>query len=225
MKGETNENILDAFGHINVRNPENNEIFSQSRSLGSELVAKNNILEIDLQGKVITKKDMKPYGERIIYAAILKARHDVNTVFHGHPPSVIPFSSTGILIWPISHFAGMFYEGIPIYDDYDVGSGMLIATPEEGERLARVLGKARALMMQDHGCCAVGESTPAMVMAAIFLRDNAAIQFQALQLGQPKYLSYEERRQATKVMMGALALDRAWTYWEERAKKAMADLR
>jgi hypothetical protein len=64
-----------------------------------------------------------------------------------------------------------------------------------------------------------------MVMAAIFLRDNAAIQFQALQLGQPKYLSYEERRQATKVMMGALALDRAWTYWEERAKKAMADLR
>jgi 3-hydroxy-2-methylpyridine-4,5-dicarboxylate 4-decarboxylase len=220
-----NENVLDAFGHVSVRNPENSQTFFQSRSLGPELVTKKDILEIDLDGNVVTKTDMKPYGERIIHAAILKTRSDVNAVFHGHPHSVIPFSSTGIPIRPIVHIGGMFYEGIPIYDDYDVSSGMVIISPEEGERLVRVMGKSRALLLRDHGCVVVGENVPSMVMGAIYLRDNAEIQLRALSLGQPKYLSYEEGRQATKVMTCALALERAWTYWVERAKKNMPDLR
>lgn len=220
-----NEGVVDAFGHVSVRNPENKGTFFQSRSLSPELVTKSDILEIDLEGKVITKTDMKPYGERIIHAAILKVRPEVNAVFHGHPHSVIPFSCTGIPIRPIIHIGGMFYEGIPLYDDYDVSSGMLICTAEEGERLARVMGKSKALLMRGHGCVVVGESVPAMVMAAIHLRDNATIQLWALQLGQPKYLSYEEGRQASKVMGATMALERSWTCWVGRAKKAMPDLR
>jgi ribulose-5-phosphate 4-epimerase/fuculose-1-phosphate aldolase len=163
---------------------------------------------------------MKPYGERIIHAAVFKARPDVMAVFHGHPHSVIPFSVTGVAIRPIAHFGSMFYEGIPLYDDYDVSSGMLISSPEEGERVARVLGPARALLMRGHGCVVVGQSVPAMVMASIFLRDNAALQLEALALGQPKYLSYEEGRQANRVMGSQVPLERLWTYWVGRAKKA-----
>lgn len=219
-----NEGVLDAFGHVSVRNPENAGTFFQSRSLAPELVTKDDILEIDLDGNVVTKTDMKPYGERIIHAAVLKARLDVNAVFHGHPHSVIPFSSTGIPIRPIAHFGGMFYEGVPLYDDYDVSSGMLISSPPEGERVARVLGDKRALLLRDHGVVVVGESVPHLVMGAIYLQDNAAIQFNAMLLGNPKYLSYEEGRQATKVMTSSLSLERAWTYWVARAKKAFPDL-
>ncbi|MFC1864126.1 class II aldolase/adducin family protein [Thermodesulfobacteriota bacterium] len=219
-----NEKILDGFGHVAVRNPENNETFFQSRSLSPEQVTKEDILEIDLDGNVLTQTDMKPYGERIIHAAIFKARPDVNSVFHGHPHSVIPFSSTGIPIRPIVHFGAMFYEGIPLYDDYDVNSGMLIATHEEGDRLARVLGKARAVLLRDHGCCVVGDCVPTMVMASIFLRDNAVLQYQAIQLGEPKYLSFEEARQATMVMESDLSVQRAWDYWVSRARKIMPDL-
>ena len=219
-----NEGVIDGFGHVAVRNPENKETFFQSRSLSPEFVTKDDILEIDLDGNVVTKTDMKPYGERVIHAAILKARPDVHAVFHGHPHSVIPFSSTGVPIRPIAHFGAMFYEGIPLYDDYDVSSGMLIASPEEGERVARVLGQARAVLLRDHGCCVVGQNTASMVMASIYLRDNAAIQLNALRLGEPKYLSYEEARQATKVMETAIPMERAWNYWVARAKKAMPDL-
>ncbi|MBW1773931.1 MAG: class II aldolase/adducin family protein [Deltaproteobacteria bacterium] len=220
----SNEEILDAFGHVSVRNPENKDTFFQSRSLAPGLVTQNDILEIDLEGNVITKTEMKPYGERIIHAAILKARPDVNAVFHGHPHSIIPFSSTGIPIKPIAHFSAMFYQGVPLFDDYDVSSGMLIATPEEGERVARTLGDARAVLLRDHGCCVVGDSIQTMVMASIYLRDNAALQYQALQLGEPKYLSYEEGEQATRISESALAVERAWGYWVNRAKKAMPDL-
>jgi ribulose-5-phosphate 4-epimerase/fuculose-1-phosphate aldolase len=219
-----NEEILDGFGHVGVRNPDNQGTFFQSRSLSPEQVTKEDILEIDLKGKVVTKTNMKPYGERVIHSAILKARPDVNAVFHGHPHSVIPFSSTGIPIRPIAHFGSMFYDGIPLYDDYDVNSGMLIATPEEGERVARTLENARAVLLRDHGACVVGDSVPTMVMASIFLRDNAKLQYQAIQLGDPKYLSDEEARQATKRMESDIAVQRAWSYWVSRAKKAMPDL-
>jgi HCOMODA/2-hydroxy-3-carboxy-muconic semialdehyde decarboxylase len=91
-----NEDVVDGFGHVSVRNPENNATFFQSRSLSPEFVTKDDILEIDLDGNVVTKTEMRPYGERIIHAAILKARADVNAVFHGHPHSfpvrVSPFS-------------------------------------------------------------------------------------------------------------------------------------
>lgn len=220
----TNENVLDAFGHVALRNPENSDTFFLSRALAPGLVTAADILEIDLEGNVVTKTDARPYGERIIHAAILKARPDVNAVFHGHPHSVIPFSSTGVPIRPVAHFAGIFFEGIPLYDDYDVSAGMLIASPEEGERVARTLGGARAVLLRDHGCCVVAENMPALVMSSIYLRDNAALQFQALQLGQPKYLSYEEGRQANRVALSALSLERAWGYWVGRAKRAMPDI-
>ena len=177
-----------------------------------------------MDGNLVSKTDMKPYGERVIHAAVFKARPDVHAVFHGHPHSVIPFTCTGVPIRPIAHFGSLCYEGMNVYDDYDVSSGMLIASPEEGERVARVLGDKRVLLLRGHGCVVVGESVASMVMTAIYLRDNAAIQFQAMQMGQPKFLSHEEARQAARVLGSALALERAWTYWVERAKKAMPDL-
>jgi len=219
-----NEGILDALGHVSVRNPNNWETFYLSRSLSPELVTREDMMEIDLEGRVLTETDKRPYSERFIHAAILKGRPDVNAVFHGHPHEVIPFSSTGVPIRPMAHFASLFFEGVPLYDDYDVSSGLLISTLKEAQRLGRVLGNARAVLLRDHGCCVVGENIPAMVMGAIYLRDNAKIQLQALQLGQPKYLSYEEGREAATRMVspGAIGIERAWEYWVRRAKKSMS---
>ena len=219
-----NEGVVDAFGHVSVRNPENKETFFQSRSLSPELVTKEDILELDLDGNVLSKTDMKPYGERVIHSAILKARSDVNAVFHGHPYSVIPFSCTDVPIRPIAHFGGMFYDDIPVYDDYDLSTGMLIASHEEGESMARTLGNSRAMLLRGHGCCVVGESVPSMVMASIYLRDNAAIQLNTMLLGVPKYLTDEEAKVQTRVLESDLSMRRAWDYWARRAKQAMPDI-
>lgn len=220
-----NEGLLDAFGHISVRNPENANTFFQSHSLSPHLVTQDDILEIDLDGNVVTTTDMKPYKERIIHASILKVRPEVNAVYHGHPHSIIPFSIIGVPIKPVFHSASMFFEGVPIYDDYDVSTGMLISSAEEGERLARVLGdKSQAVLLRGHGCCVVGKTVPQLVMASIYLRDNAELQYRALTIGQPKYLSYEEGRQAAKVHTEALVIKRAWGHWVERLRKTAPEL-
>lgn len=221
-----NEGILDALGHVSLRNPENPNTFFQSRSLSPVEVTKGDILEIDLDGNVVTKTAMKPYGERLIHAAILKARPEMNAVFHGHLAAVIPFSVTGIPLRPVSHVGSFLYQGVPVYDDYEPGRGMLISTKQEGERMANHLGQHRVQLLRGHGCNIVAESIPHVVASAIYLRDNALIQLQCLQIGNEiKYISAEEGKKAMEIaLFDSLPLDRMWGYWIAGVKKAMPDI-
>jgi 3-hydroxy-2-methylpyridine-4,5-dicarboxylate 4-decarboxylase len=222
-----NEGILDALGHVSLRSPENANSFFQARSISPFEVTRDDILEIDLDGNVLTKTTMRPYGERIIHGAILKARPDINAVFHGHPAAVIPFSVTDIPLRPVTHVGSFLYQGVPVYDDYEPDGGMLISTRQEGERIAKHLGQYRAHLLRGHGCDVVGESLPHAVASAIYLRDNAAIQLQALQLSEDvKYLSPDEAKRAMETaLFNALPLERMWNYWVARVKKNMPDMR
>jgi ribulose-5-phosphate 4-epimerase/fuculose-1-phosphate aldolase len=222
-----NEGVLDALGHVSIRNPENPKTFFQARSLSPLEVTKEDILEIDLDGALVTKTTMRPYGERIIHAAILKARPDMNAVFHGHPAAVIPFSVTNVPLRPVTHVGSFLYQGVPVYDDYEPGAGMLINTKQEGERIARHLGQYRVQLLRGHGCNIVAENLPQLVASAIYLRDNALIQLQSLMLSKDvKYLAPDEAKRAMEVaLFNALPLDRMWGYWVARVKKNMPDMR
>jgi len=223
----SNEGILDALGHVSLRNPENPNTFFQSRALAPFEVTADDIIEIDLDGNVVSKPLKKPYGERFIHAALLKARPEMNAAFHGHHPAIIPFSVTNIPIRPISHVGSFLYQGDPVYDDYEPGAGMLINTIKEGERLAKHLGQHRVQLLRGHGCDIVAENLPRLVASAIYLSINASIQWQALLLGkEPKYLAPAEAKQAMETaLFNDSPLSRMWGYWTARAKAAMPDLK
>ena len=221
-----NEGILDALGHVSLRNPENANTFFQARSISPFEATQYDILEIDLDGKVMTKTTMRPYGERIIHGAILKARPEMNAVFHGHFAAVIPFSVTNTPIRPVTHVGSFLYQGVPIYDDYEPGGGMLIRTRQEGERIARHLGQHRVHLLRGHGCNIVAENLPRLVASAIYLRDNAIIQWQILlSAKEAKYLSPEEAKAAMEIaIFGTSPIERMWSYWVARVKKNMPDM-
>lgn len=212
----SNENILEAFGHVSIRDPENPEQFLLSRSLAPLLVEKEDILIYDFDGNVQVETDKRSYAERILHGQIYKARPDVHAICHHHAPPLLPFTTTGIELKPVIHIGCMFYEGIPIYDDYDVSDGMLIINKKEGERIARTLGNKQALLLRGHGCIVVGKDIRETVMGSIYITINAQVQYQSMLLGEPKCLSYEEGRAATEIMFSDLALDRAWNYWVGR---------
>jgi 3-hydroxy-2-methylpyridine-4,5-dicarboxylate 4-decarboxylase len=222
-----NEGILDALGHISVRNPENTNTFFQARSISPFEVTREDILEIDLNGNAVTKTPAKLYGERIIHGSILRARPEMNAVFHGHFAAVIPFSVTNTPIRPITHVGSFLYQGVPIYDDYDPGTGMLIKTEHEGKRIAKHLGQHRAQLLRGHGCNIVAENLPRLVASAVYLRDNATIQWQTVLSGKKtKYLSSGEAKQAMEIaLFGANAIERMWRYWVARVKKNMPDMK
>jgi len=219
------EHIFDAFGHISARNPENPETFFVARAVAPELVTPKDILEVDLDGNVITRTTMRPYAERIIHAAIYKARPDVHAVIHAHPAPIIAFSISSVPLKPVRN--GGFYPSVPVFDEYDFTSpgntGMLVTTKAQAELLAKRLGSGLAVLMRGHGYTVVGSTVPGVVSNAISLRDNAVIQLMALQLGTPKYVSKEEAGDYSD--RGSAFLDRPWNAWVQRVKAAMPDMR
>jgi 3-hydroxy-2-methylpyridine-4,5-dicarboxylate 4-decarboxylase len=222
-----NEAILDALGHVSLRNPENPGTFFQARSISPSEVTRDDILEIDLDGNVVTRTTVRPYGERIIHGAILKARPEMNAVFHGHFSAVIPFSVTNTAIRPITHVGSFLYQGVPVYDEYEPGGGMLIKTKQEGERIARHLGHRRVHLLRGHGCDIVAENLPRLVASAVYLRENATVQWQVILSGKDAtYLSAEEAKTAMETaVFGDSPIDRMWRYWVARVKKNMPDMK
>jgi ribulose-5-phosphate 4-epimerase/fuculose-1-phosphate aldolase len=217
----SNEGILDHLGHVSVRNPSNPHSFFISRALAPDQVTGDDIQELALDGRVLKRANLSPYSERVIHGAIYSARPDVNAVVHAHFPAACIMANSGVPFRPVIHQASIFFEGVPIYDEYDFttpgATGFLVTTQAEAERLARRLDRKRALFMVAHGCVVVGDSIPSAVNAVITLRDNILIQLGSEQAGQPKYMTEAQSRHMIPLLAGGR--DRAWSYYVNRLKK------
>ena len=86
----SNEDVVDAYGHISVRHPDNPKRFFMSRSLAPELVERHDLIEFDQMGEPVSDK-RQPYLERFIHAAIFEARPDIVAVVHAHAEDTLPF--------------------------------------------------------------------------------------------------------------------------------------
>jgi len=221
----SHEGIFDYLGHISVRNPQNPKTFFISRGIAPEQVLKEDILEVDLEGKVVTKTKETPYSETFIHAAIYAARPEINSVIHAHPKELVILSVLDMPVRFIQHPSTIFHLGVPVYDEYDfTKNGMLIRTKAEGESVARHLGKAMGSLMRGHGANIVGESIPFAVRAIIELRANVEMQLVAQQFGQIKTISPEEAKLTAKTF-DKNSPRRAWNNWVNRVKQAMPDMK
>src|ERR1700747_1016179 len=68
-----NEEVVDAYGHISVRHPDNANRFLIARSRAPELVGPDDIVELDLEGQPVREERRSLYLERFIHAAIFAA--------------------------------------------------------------------------------------------------------------------------------------------------------
>lgn len=220
-----NEKVVDAFGHISVRNPENNNTFFISRALSPELVCFDDILELDFEGNIVGgNPDYKPFNERAIHCAIYEARPDVMCVCHPHPHEIIPFASTDIPLRSIYHQDVTFYDGIPVFKELPLECGMLINTLPLARQLAKELGSRRGILIRNHGVVVVGESIPRTLYSTVTLRDNAKILLQTLSMGcEIHYLSREEMEYGT-VNQFTKGISRTWNLWCTKAREAYPEI-
>jgi 3-hydroxy-2-methylpyridine-4,5-dicarboxylate 4-decarboxylase len=217
----SNEGIFDYLGHVSVRHPASPNSFLIARALAPDQVTKADILEVAVDGEVLTQGGATPYAERIIHGAIYRMRPDVHSVVHAHPLAACIMANSGLQFRPVIHQAAIFFEGVPVYNEYDFTSpgatGFLVTTREEGDRVAHRLGKKRALLMAAHGCVVVGDSVPSAVHAVITLRDNIVVQLGSEQAGQPQYMTEAQSRMMIPLLAGGR--ERAWNYYVRRVKK------
>lgn len=173
--------VIDAYGHVSVRCPNNPERFWMARSLAPELVTEADLMEFDMDSEPVDPRGRSPVNERFIHGQVYRARPEINAVVHNHSPSVIPFACTGTGLQPIFHMSAFIGVGVPNWEIRDAreGSDMLVRDNELGASLARTLGSHPAALMRGHGAVVVGEDLQRAVGRSIYLEQNARMQFQA----------------------------------------------
>lgn len=214
------EGVMDAFGHISVRHPDNPGVYAIGRSLSPEQMTVNDLQLFSLTGERADDDDRAAYAERAIHGAIYEARPDVHAVCHNHSPSVLPFSVTGVPLRPIMHTAGLLGSHVPVWDlrSIEGDTDMLVRTMTAGRSLAATLGSARIALMRGHGSVVTGKNLREIVTAAIYMEQNARLQTAAMALGEVTYLTDGEIERAGEMLRSPIASDRAWACWANRAR-------
>jgi ribulose-5-phosphate 4-epimerase/fuculose-1-phosphate aldolase len=208
--------VVDAFGHISVRHPENSGRYLLSRSRSPELVTKSDIVEFDLDSNPIDQRGRNLYIERPIHGCIYQARPDVTAVCHNHAHSLIPFSVSKVPVRPIFHFAAGIGREVPVWDisdDFGDATNLLVVNNDQGRSLASRLGSQSACLMRGHGSVVATTNIKATVLVAISLMQNAAMLSEALKMGEIKYLAEGELDALADVLLQPGTLARAWEYW------------
>ena len=211
--------IVDAFGHISARHDKDPGKYLLARHMAPGLVTADDIVTFDLESVPQPDIGKRYYSERYIHGEIYKVRPEVMSVIHCHAPALLPFSVTKTELQPIYHMSAFLGGGVPTFEIRETAgmTNMLIRTPELGKALAAKLGKKNVIMMRGHGATMAGPSIKAAVYRAIYSVQNAAIQLEAMRLGEVTYLAPEEaelyEKYSTEVMT------RPWALWEAEVRE------
>jgi HCOMODA/2-hydroxy-3-carboxy-muconic semialdehyde decarboxylase len=208
--------VIDAYGHVSVRSPDNPKQYFIARAIAPETVQAEDILEYDLDSQPLDARGRDSVSERFIHSEIYRARPDVMSVVHNHSPSVVPFSVTGVKMRALFHMASFIGDGLPVFEIRKVkkGSDLLIRDSRLGKALAKTLAAKPAALMRGHGSVTVGENLQRAVGRSVYLEMSAKMQLQAMLLSNRiTFLDAGEVKASAPVQ----DYKRAWPLWREKA--------
>jgi HCOMODA/2-hydroxy-3-carboxy-muconic semialdehyde decarboxylase len=214
------QGVVDAFGHVSMRDPNNPRHFWMSRSLAPALTTPADIMEFDEDSNPVDARGRTPFLERFIHGEIYRKRPDAMAVVHSHSPAVIPFGVTKTPMVAMFHNAAFLAGGAPVFDIREKfgETNMLVSNSAIGAALADKLGDRPVALMRGHGDVVVAPTLPLAVFRAVYTEVDARLQLQAATLGGPiAALSPGEGEKADKV--NAQIVERAWDLWKRRVAK------
>lgn len=213
------ERVVDAYGHVSIRHPEDAGRFFVSRSLSPESVTLDDIVEYTLDGKPVSDT-RPPYLERFIHGALYEKRPDINNAIHAHAEATLPFGLTATKLRPVTHMSGSMGTEVPVWDIADKfgnATNLLVTNREQGLDLAAKLGNNKVVLMRGHGFSAVHPHLIGLITMSVYLPANARVLLEALRLGDVRYMSDEEAAARFDNDPMAPAARRGWRMWAKKA--------
>jgi ribulose-5-phosphate 4-epimerase/fuculose-1-phosphate aldolase len=163
-------------GHITARDPERTDHFWVNGfgvDFGSIKVS--DLILVNHEGQVVEGKYSVNRAAFAIHSQVHTARPDVVAAAHAHSIYGKAFSCLGKKLDPITQDACAFFEDHALYSDY----GGVANDTEEGERIAKALGKNKAAILQNHGLLTVGQSVEEAVWWFITMERSCQAQLLA----------------------------------------------
>ncbi|KDR82351.1 hypothetical protein GALMADRAFT_206248 [Galerina marginata CBS 339.88] len=235
--------VVDAFGHISVRNPDNASQFIMSFAIAPALATSGSLVTYDINNatalhltfntSVTGSAIPSSFLERFIHSEIYKAFPDVISVVHAHTTEVLPFGAAGVGLkaqMGTAGSVGALKDGSPIFDTNtlpksvlpdDQPQDLLIRNEVLGDALAKSFENGSQLvLMKGHGMAIRGASTRDAVYRSFYAKQSAIVQAQAVLLGglahggkQPTGLTARQAMDAAVTNEGESLLGRAWNLW------------
>ncbi len=205
-----NEGLVKGFGHVSVRPGQDRYLITPKMSLA--LVEEADLVWMDVaSGKKVEGKGNPPM-ESLIHTAVYRARGDVTAIIRAQPPSAEIFAILEMPIRVVHQFGAALLAEVAIYPIPEA-----IVTEEQARELARVLGEKAAVLIRGNGAVTVGRTVLEACMRTIYMEESASLQWKALQIGTPKYLSGEEIGRIGADILSEGQLTRSWNFYRRRA--------
>ncbi|HEV7983600.1 MAG TPA: class II aldolase/adducin family protein [Xanthobacteraceae bacterium] len=216
------EGVVDAYGHVSVRHPDDPHRFLMASSMAPELVEPGHILEFNLDCTPVCEDGRPLYHERFIHGGIFEARPDVQAVVHAHSEDVLPFSIAAVPLRPVIHSGSFMGAKVPVWDMADrfgPDTNMLVTNMEQARDLAACLGAANVALMRGHGFSAAARSLIEVVRMSVYVPRNARALMNALRLSPDIKPLHDGEIAARNAGYKPYSLEtrRAWRYWAHKA--------
>jgi ribulose-5-phosphate 4-epimerase/fuculose-1-phosphate aldolase len=186
-------------GHITARDPIRPDHFWVNGfgvDFGS--ITLDDLILCNHKGEVVEGKYSVNRAAFAIHSEVHHARPDVIAAAHAHSVYGKAFSCLGIPLDPLTQDACAFFEDHGVYTDY----GGVANDKEEGERIAKALGKGKAAILQNHGLITVGQSVEEAAWWFITMERSCQAQLLAEATGRTTNKIDDETARKVKAEIG-----------------------
>ena len=203
--------LCEASGHVSARIP-GTEYFLISPRRSLALVRRPwDLVTVDLSGRKV-EGAFDPPLETWIDTCLYRARPDVGAVARTHSFVTSVFSILGRPVQPVHNFGAILLGDVRVFPRSE-----LIETEELGTELAAFIGQGTAALLRGNGTVIVGKDVVEACVRAVYLEESALLQYQALQIGEPRYFTPEEVEARGRQLLDSPHLLRAWEHYRLEA--------
>lgn len=142
---------------------------------------------------------------------IYRQRPDVKAIVHTHAPYASALAATGrplktihmdtTMLHGTAHLAE--WPGVPVADD-------------EGRIIAGALGKAKSILLANHGLLTTGSSVEEATYLAVFFERAARMQLRAMAAGGYKEVNESLAEEACRFLLQPAIVRGTFAYWSRR---------
>jgi len=148
----------------------------------SEVTA-SSLLEVSYNGRIVSGEGIADISAVSIHAPLHRDRPDAKCVLHTHMPYTTAITQLADMTIEMTGQAALMFYGKIAYD-YEYNG--LAEGPEEGERMAAIMGNKPILMLGNHGVVVTGRSVAHAFHRLYFVERVARTQLYSMWTGQPR---------------------------------------
>jgi len=168
------------WNHITCKTSSKKNTFLINRfGLRYDEITASNLLEIDLDGKVLSKEGEINYTGYVIHGAIHKTRNDLHCVMHSHSRAGLAVSCLKNGLEILIQDSAMFHNRIS-YHDWE---GMS-TNAEECKSISNDLGKNNVMILRNHGLLTAGKTIGETFMLMYYLDRACKVQLDLVSINK-----------------------------------------